>query len=416
VLAILASGRPAPGQMPAYATLYDPLNVYDLNFEMDSADWNAIKNDSLYTLVRPAYFWADGENKIPVTVRRKPNLADGDKVALKVDINEFFDNLQWHGVKKLSLENGYDKNVVAEGLAWYLHRRAAGEAFGGYQPPLASWVNVTVNGELLGVYVNVEQPDKMFLRNHDLFVSGETYLYKQGDIGPPELHVGSGVSPASAALNYRPFVAAGSVPPAGYETQVDSLINMRQMLTVGAINAFTCNPDELMDKGKNFFFADFGDGVEDARRLYFPWDLDAVFQNPETSIYGKPDRRTGLYPDYQQYLVHNPVWHDDYNQILLDLLAGPLAVAPLLAFLDDLQAVLTPSLALDPFSNMGTTPEDIAGEFSSLRQWVTARHAFVLQEVLADMALHATLAAPEPSTLALLAVAVTLAWRRRRGR
>jgi hypothetical protein len=122
-VSLIAIVQPARlhGQVPGYADLYDPFQVLNLNLEMDPDDWSTILNDTDYTEVRPAYFWADGESKILVSAKRKPNVANGDKIALKIDINEYFDNLRWHGIKKLSLENGYDADVVTEGFAWYLH-------------------------------------------------------------------------------------------------------------------------------------------------------------------------------------------------------------------------------------------------------------------------------------------------------
>ena len=402
--AVAHAGR-LHAQVPSYASLYDPMQVLNLNFEMDPADWASIKNDSAYTIVKPAYFWADDESKIVVSVKRKPNFANGDKVALKIDINEYFGNLRWHGVKKLSLENGYDVNVVSEGFAWYLHRRAAGEGPDGYMPPLASWVNVTVNEQLLGMYASVEQVDKTFVRNRDLWVSDETWLYKQGDIGPSELKAGSGDSPAVEALNYKPFVARGADPPIGYETQVHEMIDVEQMLTVAAINAFMSNPDELSNKGKNFFFADFEAGAAGGQRLYFPWDLDAVLQGTTASIYVA---KTGKMSDYQKYIINASPFHDQYNQIMLDLLDGPLAVQPNIDFLSELQEVLTPSLLEDPESNAGSTPEEIADSFDSMQQWMIDRHANVLQQVNDDILKRAARPVPEPSTAALLLAALVV--------
>ena len=400
------------GQTPSYADLYDPFQVLNLNLEMDAGDWSAIRNDASYTIVKPAYFWADGESKIVVSAKRKPNLANGDKIALKIDINEYFDGLRWHGVKKLSLENGYDADAVTEGFAWYLHRRTAGQGATDYKPPLASWVNVTVNGQLLGMYANVEQVDKTFLRNRDQWVSDETWLYKQSDIGPPELKSGTGDSPIYTTLDYKPFVSGGAEPPVGYETRMESLIDMEQMLTVGAINSFTGNYDELLTKGKNFFFVDYapGAGAEPGKRLYLPWDLDAVLGGDgTTSIY---DSKGGKLGDYRKYITDVPVFRDQYNQIMLDLLAGPLAVGPCTDFLDHLESVLMGSLIADPEGQAGGTPEEVASHFASMKQWFTNRHANVLQQVQDDMAAAAP--TPEPSTMAIFAAVILAGLPRRR--
>ncbi|MBL7219175.1 MAG: CotH kinase family protein [Phycisphaerae bacterium] len=405
------------GQVPGYENLYDPFQVLNLNFEMDPGDWSTVRNDGDYTEVRPAYFWADDENKIIVSIKRKPNLANGDKIALKIDINEYFDGLRWHGVKKLSLENGYDADAVTEGLAWWLHRQASGTGVTDYKPPLASWVNVTVNGQLLGMYANVEQVDKTFLRNRDQWVSGETWLYKQGEVGPSELKAGEGDSPIIETLNYSPFISGGDAPPPDYIAEMESLIDMEQMLTVGAIEAFIGNYDGLLTKGKNFFFADYapGAGPEPGKRLYQPWDLDAVLGGQGTSsIY---DSKGQKFDAYRQYITDVPHFRDQYNQIMLDLLNSPMSVEAYTDFLEQLEPVLRDSIMADPDSKIGSTPEAVASHFDSLTDWYTSRHANVLQQVLDDMAASAPLAqaaqTPEPSTMALLAAVMIAGLRRR---
>jgi len=95
------------------------------------------------------------------------------------------------------------------------------------------------------------------------------------------------------------------------------------------------------------------------------------------------------------------------------LLSGPLAVAPLTGFLDQLETVLTPSLLADPYSDLGSTPEEIAGYFEEMRQWVTNRHANVLQQVQAEMLAGSPASTPEPTTLAMVGIALIGVLRRR---
>jgi hypothetical protein len=386
VLAVVTAVRSVRAQSPSYAQLYDPLNVFNLHFEMDPADWTAIQTDTTLDLEKPAWFYADGESKMLVSVRRKSLVNTGDKFGLKVDVNEYFGENTWHGVKKLSLEADAS-DVISEGLAWYMHRKAAVLPGDNYQPGLASWVNVNVNGQTIGVYANVEQVDKRFLRNRDLWTSGQTWLYKNSDIGPPVLEEGpSATSPTKAALNYSPFTGTAAPPP-GYEAQLESLIDMKGMLTLGAVNAFTTNEDELFTKGKNFWFADYASG----ERIYFPWDLDAVFKSTNHPIYGSNTA-------YQQRILNNPAFRAQYDQIMLDLLNGPMSVSELSGFLDDLEVELTPWLAADPNSDI----DDPAARFDELRTWISGRHANVLGQVQADMALLESGAGlPEPSTTAV---------------
>ena len=84
---------------------------------MGPEDWSTIKSDTTFNIEVPAMFWADGDldepDPILVSVRRKSADALGDKVSLKIDINEYVDQ-KWNGIKKLSEGNSDDVDVVAE--------------------------------------------------------------------------------------------------------------------------------------------------------------------------------------------------------------------------------------------------------------------------------------------------------------
>ena len=366
-----------------WADVYDTGTYLNLNLDMAPDDWSTIQNDASFTMNVPAMFYADGETELLVNVKRKPGTSLNGKVSLKVDVNDLVQGQKWHDLTKLSLENGDDTDVVAEGFAWYMHRQAAAALGGDYEPGLASWVNVNVNGVSQGIYVNVEQPNKQFLKNRGLYTADQTWLYKQSNVSDTELNVGLPHSPTFNTLNYSPFVPGGSLPPddATLAAELSTLIDMEGMLTLGAVNAFTENTDALFSNGKNFFYADFLVG----QRLHFPWDLDQVIKSGDGSIYAKKQGQTPNPTPYQEIILGNQtLFHDWYNQITMGLLNGPLAVSPLVSFLDDMELLLTPFLEADPNNNIGGT---IADRFDSLRAWVQLRNDNVRQQVLDDVGL-----------------------------
>ena len=175
------------------------------------------------------------------------------------------------------------------------------------------------------------------------------------------------------------------------------------MLTLGAVNAFATDADELFNHGKNFYFADF---AAEPRR-YIPWDLDSVVRNTDLSIYGQRKGKDGPLEQhaYQQILLNHPVFRQQYNQIMLSLVDGALSTDALVAFLNDVEPVLTAALAADPNSKVGG---DVAGHFDGLRQWAQQRNDNVRQQVLGDTggrpAAVQALAAPvpEPNSVSLL--------------
>ncbi len=248
---------PVAAAAQSWPEVFDPLTLRTFNLTIDPADWETIRFDTSNEIEVPAQFWADDESPLLVSVRRKssralPSEANPVKIGLKIDINELVDGQLWRGLAKLSLENAGDIPALYEGMAWQLHQRTASAGGPEAYPALANWVRVTINGEYVGVYTNVEQRDTQFLRNRGIRVSGKSWLYEIDDIDQWALESGDPHSPTFRALCYQPFapapkgknrVAACQVPnDATLETTLDGLIEMDAMLAQGAVDAFADNP------------------------------------------------------------------------------------------------------------------------------------------------------------------------------
>jgi len=395
--------------------VFDPQLLLTLNMELDPGDWQTVCNDQTFDIEVPAWFWADGEeaDKIYVSVRRKSGdpIPAGDhvKISLKIDINEY--NVsdpadpeypghpnsvpEWRGLKKLSLENGDDNNVLTEGIACNMHRMASTPE--GYRYGVtawyANWVKVYVNGVYYGVYVNAEQLDKTFLCNRALYVWHETWLYQYRGENNFTLEVGDELNPRSPTVNelcYHPFPYAHSSSPlhpdggicpqpddSALLEQLNRLIDMRGMLTMAAVNAFVANPDSLFSHERNSHFLDFNtDNPEVSRkRMYFPWDLDAANQRTDFDIYGANPTR------YQSLILGNAAFRAQYDQILIDLLTGPLSEISIIAFIDSIEPVLTDAVAADPGNKLPPGVQGVAEEFESIRNWYTQRIASVAAQL-----------------------------------
>jgi hypothetical protein len=372
-LLLLAASAAAQG----WPEIFDPLVLRTLHLEMSDQDWQTIQHDESFDIEVPAMFALEGEEPILVSIRRKSadplTQAPGfDKVSYKIDINELVSGQNWHGLRAVSLDNGDDQDPLSEGLAWYLHRVAAGPEGYGYDPGLASWVRLVINGVDTGVYVNAEQRDKRFLENRGLWVAGETWLYEVEDLQGVELDEGGPEdSPTVMALCYSPFASPSSCATPGAATlaaQLPALVDMQGLLAYGAVDSFSGNPDGIFSHGKNFYFADWLSGQP---RLYFPWDLDSALGGGANSDVYAPQSA------YSAILLEVPAFRAQYSQILNDLLCGPLAEAQLHAFLDALEPVLSAALAADPNSQI----DDVAGAFAARKQWFSQRIQSVASQV-----------------------------------
>ncbi|NIO28917.1 MAG: hypothetical protein GTO29_10250 [Candidatus Latescibacteria bacterium] len=362
----------APAGAQAWPAFFDPNQLLTLNLQMDPADWDTVQNDLTFDIAKPAWFWLDGEDSILVGVRRKSCDALGGsphflKVSLKIDINEYVPAQIWHSLKKLSLENGDDVDVVSEGFSWYLHELATYPDGYGYTHSAgnASWVKLYINGYYTGVYINTEQRDKQFMRNRLLYISGETWLYKNVSDNVTRLEFGFGNSPTYQALCYQPFADTATCPTPDFielSLELPELINMQAMLTMAAVNMFAQNDDGLFMNGRNSYFIDFLSSSW--LRMYFPWDLDASINSGVTEIYPSGS-------EYSDTLLAAPMFRNQYTEIMLNLLSGPFAEANLIAFLNATEALLTEALEADPNNQMVSVP----GRFDELRSWVPVRRA-----------------------------------------
>jgi hypothetical protein len=308
------------------------------------------------------------------------------KVGIKVDINEYVDGQTWHGLTKLSLENGADSGVVEEGLAWAMHR-LAGNPANGHPTALASWVRLNINGEYIGLYLNAEQRDKQALRQRDLWVSGSTWLYEQ-DLGGLIIEEGDPHSPGVDHLCYSPFQSKGkgSCPTPSDAALVADLrawLDMDALLGQCAVEALTDNTDALCSHGKNTFFVDFSEDrmATGLRRVYLPWDLDTVFGDASANIYGIRSGRRLFQTPYESVILNHPVFRAEYNAKILaltDPATGALSAAALHAFLDQTEPLLAAAMADDPYPTGDSTT------FDTMKAWLTDRIASARAQAIAN--------------------------------
>ena len=99
--------------------------------------------------------------------------------------------------------------------------------------------------------------------------------------------------------------------------------------------------------------------------MYFPWDLDSAISGSVSGIYPEGD-------EYADILLAVPQFHDLYEQIVIDLLLGPITESSLHAFLAEAEVLLTESLAMDPNNQI---EDSIAEHFEGLRGWISQRMA-----------------------------------------
>ncbi|MCA9148888.1 MAG: CotH kinase family protein [Planctomycetales bacterium] len=170
----MSNSAPQPGAalQPADVTqfpdrpLYDPDTLRTLFLTFESADWEAELEAFNNTDVEvPATLVVDGKTYTDVGVHFRGMssymmVPTGMKRSLNVSLDFVDDEQRLYGYKTLNLLNAHEDDSF---LSTVLYSELARK----YIPaPRANFVRVVINGESWGVYVNVQQFDKVFLKEN----------------------------------------------------------------------------------------------------------------------------------------------------------------------------------------------------------------------------------------------------------
>lgn len=105
--------------------IYNPDQRLTFTITMSSGDWSSLKSDMTNSIYFPARLSCGDEAAVDVGIRRKRS-GGTDKPGLKIDVDWAVADQYWHGLRKLSLENGISegtgtagvRDVLAEYMAW----------------------------------------------------------------------------------------------------------------------------------------------------------------------------------------------------------------------------------------------------------------------------------------------------------
>ena len=340
--------------------LYDP-DVVPL-FELDilPEDWAAIEAD--YAAGRktyhPAVFRYGDEVVEDAQVRLKGNPSFSwftEKMQFVIAFNEVNPDGRFHGQRKLALDaSWYEPTFLRDRVAWSLIRRQ--DVVPG---ACANSAQLVINGELYGLYTNIEFLDREWLERvfGDHHATGTLWKYGY-----------DAVSNAEAALGLNQDFVSASTPD-----ELAALGEVEEWLAAWALEIVVGSDDGYWCCNHNYYLYE-----HPARGLLFvPWDLDGSFdlQGYTTDpIEGYPNN-LGLFEQRQFLrLVEDPVWGPKFLDALeeANALLDPEIV---LAEIDAWQAQILPLIEADP--NRSTGVEEHKETVERMRAWVPARHEFL---------------------------------------
>jgi spore coat protein CotH len=183
IVLMLAAGAPgcdagvSSGTSDRYLNAFVTDQVVEVRITMNQKDWDSLRANALEKQYVPADFRYDGELVRDVAVRTKGASSlqsvysiGSPRFSLTVDFNLFDPGRTFRGLKKLNFDNGFRDPT-------YIRERLAGELFSemGVPTPRESHVDLWVNDVHLGVYTQVEEIDKTFLKEHFSNDGGNLY-------------------------------------------------------------------------------------------------------------------------------------------------------------------------------------------------------------------------------------------------
>ena len=197
--------QPAAGGLGYEERLFDAGRVHTMDIIMDGwEDFLSGCEDKEYTACTLVI---DGEACRNVAIRAKGNSSlstvssyENDRYSFKVEFDHHDGANTYYGLDKLSLNNLIQDNTLMKDFLCYQLMGSFGVA-----APLCSYVSVSVNGELWGLYLAVEGVEDAFLRRNYGTDAGE--LYK-----PDSLSSGGG-----RGGSFAPADLAGSFDPAAFD-------------------------------------------------------------------------------------------------------------------------------------------------------------------------------------------------------
>jgi hypothetical protein len=373
-----AAGAPDAAEPDPSDELFRTDRVLEVSITMAPADFAQLRNqpeelglphvtcDDQPTEEPYSTFHADitvaGVTLTDVGIRKKGGFGSisTERPGLKIDVHEFVASQRIFGIKHLTLNNNHqDDSRISQCLGYGLFAAA------GLPASRCTFAHVTVNGEDLGVYSNVETIKDSFLRRN--FGDDSGNLYESGGdfvaSGVGEFQPKNHASPPDCS-DLDPVVDALAAPADQLVAELGAVVDLDQFTRYWAMEVLTDHWDGYANNRNNYFF--YHDPSSD-RMQFIPWGIDALFEGRERTTRPMSVSACGSMP-WRLYDV--PATRAMYLAALRDLIATVWDEDAILAEISRMQALL------QPFE-----PGDLADRIQPVRDFVSTRAGVLLAEL-----------------------------------
>jgi len=339
--------------------LYDANTLVTVDIEMSEDDWKFVRNDkrsfagndlscptgpfvNTYTWKEATKVTVDGQTVNKAGIRKKGFIGSVNSIkpSLKIRFDKFVEGQELYGITRLTLNNNLqDASQLVQCLAYDLARKA------GLVASRCNFARVTVNGEFLGVYSNVESIKKRMISRFFDDADGDLYEGTVADFRDDWMITFEAKTDATdpALGPIKALTEALKAPDADLLGKLSPLLDMQGFYTFWALNQLMGNADSYFTKGNNYFL--YNDPAPDGRMHFILWGADATFYDKggtggAFSVGARPvlARRLYLLPEGQK----------KFFDVLKNLLADVWDEAVLKAEIDRMESLIAKSVAEGP--------------------------------------------------------------------
>jgi spore coat protein CotH/PKD repeat protein len=198
------------------------------------------------------------------------------KKPFKIDFNEFVKGKSYDGLKKLNLNNATDDPSMQRDIICYSLFRNIG-----IPAPRTSFSELYINGKYWGIYQNIEQVDKTFLKGN--FSNSKGNLFKNKGWNklewegradslyhPPYVLKTNKKNPDwSGFVNFIDVL--NNTPDANFEKAIQEVFDVDSYLKILAVDVATANWDSYVEHGRNWYLYE---DIKAKKFYWLPWDYN----------------------------------------------------------------------------------------------------------------------------------------------
>jgi len=353
-----AEAIPAAGDLSERILGYDVIPSFSLTIA--APQWTSLQNDP-DTYVQ-ATLTFDGRAYGPIGVHLKGMQSFepiDQKPSLHLNIDKFVDGATFFGLKDITLNNMHsDSSMMHERMAYWVARQV------GIPASRANHAMLTVNGQVYGLYANVETVKKRivsrwFMNDTGSLFSATDVDFVAADIPAFELVTG----PDDRTMLSGVATAMASGTPDQQMTAAAQYVNIDELRRFWAFCAIVGQFDSFpySNPGDDYFM--YADPM--TQRLWFmPWGMDETFLSGDLDIVGR------MWAPIAKSCMSSPDCFQAYVNQVWDVL-GKVEGLDWLAEHDRVAAQIAPLIQMD--TRRHYTDDEVAHGQSDMRFFVSER-------------------------------------------